>query len=141
MESSPVLMETKLPKPHDHTEDELPESHPLAFDDVFCDGCGAMLHASNNECMQTWFEIEKWNYCEKCFALMSGVVPVSVGPILTIREALDEEKDATPICDRCGVNKAMPPQSCPYSYEMRGIADDQYCTCCDGCRKQCAMDV
>jgi len=54
---------------HSHISDVLPEGHPLANEDVYCDhdngACQVMLHASNNECMQTWFETTEGNFCTK----------------------------------------------------------------------------
>ena len=59
---------TKEPIVHSHVEDLLPEKHPLAFEHVSCDACKeVLLHAANNECMQTWIETEYGNYCTKCF--------------------------------------------------------------------------
>lgn len=56
---------------HSHITDVLPEEHPHAYDTIFCDHIGwvAMLHASNNECMQTWIESEKGNFCTEHFKL------------------------------------------------------------------------
>jgi hypothetical protein len=31
--------------------------------------------------------------------------------------------------------------SCPYAEEIRGVDDDEYCTCCPECEYQCAMDI
>jgi len=63
-------MNIKDPVLHSHIEDVLPDDHPLAFSDVFCRECGGMLHADNNECMQTWVETGLWNFCIQCFAKM-----------------------------------------------------------------------
>lgn len=60
---------------HSGITDTLPQDHPLAYEPVYCDSCSrcaTMLHASNNENMQTWVEISgtsKWrgNYCLPCF--------------------------------------------------------------------------
>lgn len=47
-----------------HITDGLPEDHPLAYEAVFCSvGDGELLHASNNECMQTWVETGRGAYC------------------------------------------------------------------------------
>ena len=59
----------KEPIIHSHITDVLPEDHCLKNDCVSCDECGVMLHASNNECMQTWLETEVGNYCTKCLKL------------------------------------------------------------------------
>ena len=56
----------KDPVLHSHVEDVLPDSHPLAYESVYCRVCGQMLHAFNNECMQTWVETGKGNYCLAC---------------------------------------------------------------------------
>lgn len=53
------------PQIHSHITDALPEDHPLADQSVYCDeeNCGEMLHAFNNECMQTWVETGVGNFC------------------------------------------------------------------------------
>ncbi len=64
---------TMLQEPliHSHITDILPEWHPLAFGHVFCDKCKESLHASNNECMQTWIESGAGNHCMRCFYLLA----------------------------------------------------------------------
>jgi hypothetical protein len=52
---------------HSHVTDVLPEDHPLAYDQVSCQVCGALVHAGNNECMQTWIEWDCEIVCMKCF--------------------------------------------------------------------------
>ncbi len=56
---------------HSHITDVLPKKHPLANEQVYCDfkGCKEMLHAFNNECMQTWVETANGNFCTKHFKL------------------------------------------------------------------------
>lgn len=51
---------------HSHATDCLPEDNPLAFEQVHCRSCGVLVHAGNNECMQTWFEFEGGNACAQC---------------------------------------------------------------------------
>jgi len=41
--------------------------HPLAYEQVNCKRCGELLHAANNECMQTWVETGKGDYRLICF--------------------------------------------------------------------------
>lgn len=53
---------------HSHIEDVLPDKHKLASTNVYCCVCNEMLHCENNECMQTWIETGKGNYCIRCFA-------------------------------------------------------------------------
>lgn len=61
---------TREPLIHSHITDVLVEQHPLAYEQVYCDKeCGALLHAANNECMQTWYETEFGNFCTLCFFL------------------------------------------------------------------------
>jgi len=55
------------PKIHSHIEDALPDNHSLACKDVYCLGCGDLVHAFNNECMGTWMETGLGNFCLKCF--------------------------------------------------------------------------
>lgn len=44
------------------------KNNPLRnTDSLYCNRCGEMLHASNNECMQPWMETGKGNYCLYCF--------------------------------------------------------------------------
>ena len=64
---------------HTHIEDELPDTHPRAFEGIECDSvnngkhCRKLLHAANNECMTTWVETGKGNYCIECFARIPEV--------------------------------------------------------------------
>jgi hypothetical protein len=64
--SDPVL--------HTHIEDVLPDGHPNAWQAVYCTDCGSSLHASNNECMQTWVETGRGPYCLACFSRGTGEV-------------------------------------------------------------------
>lgn len=50
-----------------HITDGLPEDHPLAYETLYCVTCREMLHAGNNECMQTWVETGKGPYCIEDF--------------------------------------------------------------------------
>lgn len=56
---------------HSHITDCLPVDHPLAFETIYCAcpncACQEMLHAGNNECMQTWVETGKGTFCVPCF--------------------------------------------------------------------------
>lgn len=54
---------------HSHITDLLDDNHPLADKHVYCQKCRELVHAINNECMQTWFETEYGNYCTSCFKL------------------------------------------------------------------------
>lgn len=70
---------TRDPILHSHIEDVLPDNHPLAFKNVYCVGIDcrggypAMLHAENNECMQTWIEAGAGNFCISCFVKLPNV--------------------------------------------------------------------
>ncbi len=59
----------KEPLIHSHIEDGLPNDHLLAWEGVSCVVCGVLLHAGNNECMQTWVETGRGAYCLKDFIL------------------------------------------------------------------------
>lgn len=61
-------MNMREPVIHSHITDCLPEGHPLAYESVSCIVCGVLVHASNNECMQTWVETGCGSGCLKCFA-------------------------------------------------------------------------
>ena len=52
---------------HSHITDVLPADHPLAWETVYCDSCMTMVHASNNECMQTWAETGLGPFCMPCW--------------------------------------------------------------------------
>lgn len=57
------------PKIHSHITDVLPEEHPRAHDKIMCDadGCDEVLHYYWNECMTTWVETGKGNFCLRHF--------------------------------------------------------------------------
>jgi hypothetical protein len=57
---------------HTHVSDKLDDTHPLAFHSIECRRCHETLHAFNNECMQTWVETGKGNYCIFCFVAQTG---------------------------------------------------------------------
>ena len=59
---------------HSHITDVLPDLHPLAFETISCKACGVMVHAANNECMQTWVESGVGAHCIKCFAVDAMVL-------------------------------------------------------------------
>lgn len=42
---------------------------------------------------------------------------------------------------KCGKNPAAEPHACPYAQDVGGSTDNEYCTCCDDCRRECAMDI
>ena len=56
------------PRIHSHITDCLPHSHLSAYDMVYCCTCKNILHAANNECMQTWVETGIGPFCIMCFA-------------------------------------------------------------------------
>ena len=60
----------KEPLLHSHITDKLPDDHPRASTTVFCDSCGKMVHAANNECMTPWVEFDctGGNVCLQCFS-------------------------------------------------------------------------
>lgn len=63
------------PAIHSHATDELPSDHPRAFDHVSCLRCGELVHASNNETMQTWVELPAGHaFCLACFVIIDGGV-------------------------------------------------------------------
>lgn len=53
---------------HSNITDVLPEDHLYAYSTLYCRSCLEMVHACNNECMQTWVETGKGPYCLRCFA-------------------------------------------------------------------------
>lgn len=59
---------------HSHITDELPNDHPLAWEQVHCADCRILVHAVNNECMTAWVETRNNNYCLTCFANAEGII-------------------------------------------------------------------
>ena len=70
---------------HSHLSDVLPEDHPWAYISIGCFRCGVSLHASNNECMQTWVEWDKVALCTKC-------CPRLMGEVLSIADFYDDNR-------------------------------------------------
>jgi len=68
----------KEPIIHSHITDILDEDHPLADTTIYCDKCKEMLHASENECMQSWIETGKGNFCLTCFSKMILIMEYNV---------------------------------------------------------------
>jgi RNase P subunit RPR2 len=54
---------------HTALVDALPDDHPQAWTSLFCDACGVMVHAFNNEYMRSWVEspdhTRRW--CLDCY--------------------------------------------------------------------------
>lgn len=69
------------PRVHSHLDDCLPASHHLAWTGVDCAKCGTLVHACNNECMQTWFEFEDVNVCAQCVGTLPKVLHVNSWPV------------------------------------------------------------
>jgi hypothetical protein len=67
MDGRPYLQYLREPLIHSGITDLLPDDHPLAYTSISCQQCGGLLHAFNNECMQTWVETGKGNFCLSCF--------------------------------------------------------------------------
>ncbi len=73
MDGEPVI--------HSHHTDVLHYSHNLARESVNCIICGVLVHADNNECMQTWIEYKGKGICSKCAKttlFADGVLDTSV---------------------------------------------------------------
>jgi hypothetical protein len=67
VETQPWPEVSQEPLCHSHLTDGLPDDHPLAWQQVHCERCSELVHAANNECMQTWFEFEGHVACAPCF--------------------------------------------------------------------------
>ncbi len=111
------------PRIHSHIEDCLPENHPLAFKQVSCDSKrpdgswlhDELLHAANNECMQTWVETGEGNYCWACASkklesvLWNGLALGQDPATAALRErvaALEAEAKAS-YDERCDVQRVL----------------------------------
>jgi hypothetical protein len=74
---------------HSHHTDVLPDSDARAFATVYCDRCGHMVHASNNECMTTWIEWGPHVLCGGCAA------PLIADGVLEFHEWVERAKQTT----------------------------------------------
>ena len=41
----------------------------------------------------------------------------------------------------CGKNPASSRHSCPFADEINDNHDQEHCTCCDDCRRECCLDI
>lgn len=57
-----------------------------------------------------------------------------------IRARGEKVTSAKDKCERCGVNDATEPHSCPYKADINDDPDT-LCTCCSECANECAMDI
>lgn len=62
----------KEPLIHSHISDLLPDDNKLAYNNVDCDICHEPIHAANNECLSTWVETGKGNFCLNCFNALAS---------------------------------------------------------------------
>lgn len=53
---------------HSHITDFLPDEDDRAYTSIFCTRCNEMVHAFNNETMQSWFDTGVGPLCWDCFA-------------------------------------------------------------------------
>lgn len=51
---------------HSHNTDCLDDDHEMLNKNVYCEKCNVIVHAFNNECMQTWIEYKGKALCSKC---------------------------------------------------------------------------
>lgn len=70
---------------HSHETDGLPDEHPLALTNVHCGACSVMVHCNNNECMQTWIETYRGNFCTACMPLGRVLTIPWIEPFLSQR--------------------------------------------------------
>jgi hypothetical protein len=75
----------KEPLIHSHFEDGLPDNHLLAHQQITCSKCRVLVHARNNECMQTWIETYRGNFCTACMPLEPVLQIPWVEPFLSER--------------------------------------------------------
>ena len=101
----------KEPQIHSHITDELPSDHPLVNEQVTCDhpACQELIHAFNNECMQTWVETGQGNFCIECFSRYATKV-LSDGYGIPEPEKIIIRGYVT--CNVCGENYNAEPEQC-----------------------------
>ena len=61
------LKNVQEPILHSHITDGLEDDHPKAYQTLYCVECHDTIHAGNKECMKTWVETGKGDYCLDCF--------------------------------------------------------------------------
>lgn len=59
---------------HSHIDDGLPDGHRWQWEQVHCKSCGDLVHAGNNECMETWFEFGDAAACAECVGTLPSVM-------------------------------------------------------------------
>ena len=47
--------------------DDLPEDHPLAWENIHCHWCGATVHCELNDIHRPWIETNSGAYCVPCW--------------------------------------------------------------------------
>lgn len=57
------------PVVHSHISKSLPSGHRLAHQNVICAKCHKAVHSSQNECVSTWVETGRGDYCLWCFVM------------------------------------------------------------------------
>ena len=72
---------------HTHITDGLPDGHSLRDQHVSCGKCGELVHAADNECMQTWFEFRGSILCSACLKGIPGLYAIDAEEFT--RHALD----------------------------------------------------
>ena len=66
------------PRLHSHISDQLPADHQLATRRLSCERCETILHVQTNQCLRTWVESGRGNYCLYCFVVVVGeLVPTA----------------------------------------------------------------
>jgi hypothetical protein len=78
-----AVTESDEPRVHSHLTDSLPNAHPLAFTQVYCAACRCLVHAANNECMQTWVEFSNGAVCSQCVLIPDVLTRCETGHRLT----------------------------------------------------------
>lgn len=97
----------KEPQIHSHITDGLDPDHPLANQQVNCRRCKQQVHSFVNECMQTWVETGKGDFCMYCFGLLATAV---LSNDYGIPEPKQIRNHVT--CDICGEWYEKEPEQC-----------------------------
>lgn len=62
-----MYRDLREPELHTNITDELPEDHPQAYENIYCTSCSTLVHAGNNENMDSWLETNSGAYCIPCW--------------------------------------------------------------------------
>ena len=55
------------------------------------------------------------------------------------KSGMEDDTDGSDLCQSCHKNKSTEPHCCPYQSDIKNNEDEEYCTCCSDCERECRM--